>query len=85
MTALRAIFRINPAIKTPILVDKKEQRKREETRNHMKKRYRGGYPKEIMMGEALMPPYFWHNREENCTLDPHRSGLVEKNKNTKNN
>ena len=32
------------------------------------------------MGDFLMPPYIWYTKKEDSTLDPHRSGLVEENK-----
>ena len=77
VAALRVMFRPNPAIKNPILVDHKGERKREETRLHKKPRYKGGFPKEIKMGQVLMPPYYWQQGREDSTLDPHQSGLVE--------
>ena len=75
--ALREIFKPNLAITNPILVDNKEERKREETRPHKKPRYKGGFPKEIKMCEILMPPNYWHKMGEDSTLDPRQSGLVE--------
>ena len=57
---LRAMFKPNPTFTNPILIDNKEERKREETRIHKKPRYKGGFPKEIEMGQILMPPYYWH-------------------------
>ena len=74
---LRSTFIPNPIILNPIRVDPKEERKREETRLHKKPRYKGGFPKEIKMGQILMPPYSWHKMSEGSTLDPHQSGLVE--------
>ena len=74
---LRATFKPNPTITNPILIDNKEERKREETRPHKKPRYKGGFPKEIKMGQVLMPPYYWHKIGENSTLDSRQSGLVE--------
>ena len=71
------MFKPNPAITNPILIDNKEERKREETRLHKKPRYRGGFPKEIKMGEVLMPPYY--KKAEDSALDPHQSGMVEEN------
>ena len=39
-------------------MDNKVDRKRDIARQHVKERdYEGGYPKEIKMGEILMPPY----------------------------
>ena len=74
---LRAMFIPNAIIRNPILVDHKEERKREETRLHKKPRYKDGFPKEIKMGQILMPPYYWHKMGEGSILDPHQSGLVE--------
>ena len=74
---LRAMFIPNPAVTKPILVDHKEERRREETRLHKKPRYMGGFPKEIKMGQVLMPPYYWHKMGAVGTLNPRQSGLVE--------
>ena len=71
------MFIPNPNILNPVLIDNKDVRKREETRLHKKPRYKGGFPKEIKMGQVLMLPYYWHKRGENSTLDPRQSGLVE--------
>ena len=79
---LRSIFKPNPNIRHPILVDNKGERKREETGLHKKPRYKGGFPKEIKMGQVLMPPYYWNKVGEDSTLDPHQSGLVEETPNT---
>ena len=75
---LRVVFKPNPNIRDPILIDNKGERKREETRLHKKPRYKGGFPKEIKMGQVLMPPYYWHRVGEDSTLDPRQSELVEK-------
>ena len=68
---LRTMFKPNPAITNPVLIDNKEERKREETRLHKKPSDRGVFPKEIK------PPYYWYKKAEDSTLDPHHSGLVE--------
>ena len=77
------MFRPNPTITKPKLVDNSEERKRKETRHHMKAKYKGGYPKEIKMGEILMPPYFWYTNDESITSDQHQSRLVGENENQK--
>ena len=74
---LRSMFILNPNILNPVLIDNKEERKREETRLHKKPRYKGGFPKEIKMGQILMPPYYWHKMGEDSTFDPLQRGLVE--------
>ena len=83
VAVLREIFKPNLAITNPVLIDNKEERKREETRHNKKPKYKGGFPKEIFVitankiGQILMPPYYWHKMGEDSTLDPHQSGLVE--------
>ena len=71
------MFIANPNILNPVLIDNKDERKREETRLHKKPWYKGGFPKEIKMGQVLMPPYYLHKLGEDSTLDPRQSGLVE--------
>ena len=48
------MFIPNPAVTKPILVDHKEERRREETRLHKKPRHKGGFPEEIKMGQVFV-------------------------------
>ena len=77
VTKMRALFRPNPMIKNTKYVDNKEERKREETRQHMKVKYRGGYHKEIKMGEILMHPYYWCTNEDKSTPIRIEAGWLE--------
>ena len=65
ITLLRDMFKVNKSIIRPKYVDNKSDRKKDIARQHAKGRNNeGDYPKEIKMGEILMPPYLWFNNEE---------------------
>ena len=55
------MFKANKSIIRPKYVDNKVDRRREIARQHAKEKdyEEEGYPKEIKMGEILMPPYLW--------------------------
>ena len=56
------MFPINRSIIRPKYIDNKENRKRNIARHHAREKAdEGDYPKEIKMGEILMPPYLWFN------------------------
>ena len=57
ITLLRDMFKVNKTIIRPKYVDNKIDRKRDIARQHAKERNdEGDYPKEIKMGEILIPP-----------------------------
>ena len=61
----RNMFKVNKSVIRPKYVDNKVDRKREIARQHAKERKcEEGYPKEIKMGEILMPPYLWFTNDE---------------------
>ena len=79
ITLLSDMFKMNRSIIRPKYVDNKIDRKRDIARQHAKERDdEGDYPKEIKMGEILMPPYLWFNNEES---NPGLKGLVGENNN----
>ena len=72
ITLLREMFKVNKSIARPKYVDNKIDRKQNIARQHARERDdEGDYPKEIKMGEILMPPYLWFN-EEGSTPGPKR-------------
>ena len=74
---LSDMFKVNKSITRPKYVDNKVNRKREIARQHAKEKDReGGYPKEIRMGEILMPPYLWFANDEST---PGQKRLVGEN------
>ena len=78
---LREMFRVNKSITRPKYVDNKTDRKRGIARAHAKERNDDGdFPKEIKMGEILMPPYLWFEEGES-TPGPKR--LVGENNNNR--
>ena len=68
------MFKVNRSIIRPKYIDNKTDRKRNIARQHVREKGdEGDYPKEIKMGEILMPPYLWFNDEEST---PGLNGLV---------
>ena len=60
ITLLKEMFKVNRTIIRPKYVDNKTDRKRGLARQHARERDdEGDFPKEIKMGEILMPPYLW--------------------------